>query len=63
MIISVSVRARLLRFDPVKLSVDAKEVSQCVFRDATKLPPLRCVKNPVREMCLGHFCSEVYAQV
>ena len=44
---SVSARARFLRFDPVKSSVDATEVSQCVFCDATKLPPLKCLKNPV----------------
>ena len=41
---SVSARAR---FDPVKSSVDATEVSQCIFRDPTKLPPLKCLKNPV----------------
>ena len=44
---SVSARARFLRFDPVKSSVDATEVSQCIFRDATKLPPLKCLKNLV----------------
>ena len=44
---SVSARARFLRFDPVKSSADATEVSQCVFCDATKLPPLKCLKNPV----------------
>ena len=44
---SVSARARFLHFDPVKSSVDATEVSQCVFPDATKLPPLKCLKNPV----------------
>ena len=46
--ISVSARACFLRFDPVNSSVDAMEViSQCVFPDATKLPPLKCLKNPV----------------
>ena len=44
---SVSARVRFLRFDPVKSSFDATEVSQCVFCDATKLPPLKCLKNPV----------------
>ena len=44
---SVSARARFLRFDPVKSPVDATKVSQCVFRDATKLPPLKYLKNPV----------------
>ena len=44
---SVSARARFLRFDPVNSSVDATKISECVFRDATKLPPLKCLKNPV----------------
>ena len=44
---SVSTRACNLPFDPVKSSVDATEVSQCVFHDATKLTPLKCLKNPV----------------
>ena len=44
---SVSARVHFLRFDPVKSSVDATEVSQCVSCDATKLPPLKCLKNPV----------------
>ena len=35
------------RFDPLKSSVDTTEVSKCVFRDPTKLPPLKCLKNPV----------------
>ena len=36
-----------LRFDPVNSSVDATKISECVLRDATKLPPLKCLKNPV----------------
>ena len=36
-----------MRFDPVKSLADVTEVSQCVFRDATKLPPLKCLKNQV----------------
>ena len=44
---SVSARARFVRFDPVNSSVDATEVSQCVLRDATKLPLLKCLKNLV----------------
>ena len=44
---SVSGRARFLCFDLVKSSVDATEVSQYVFHDATILPPLKCLKNPV----------------
>ena len=44
---SVSARACFLRFDPVESSVDAAEVSQCLFHDATKLPPFKCLKNPV----------------
>ena len=47
MVISVSARARFLCFDPVKSSVDATEVSQCVFRDTTKFPHWKCLKNPV----------------
>ena len=43
---SVSARARFLRSDPVKSSVDVTGVSQCVFHHATKLPSLRCLKNP-----------------
>ena len=47
-ILSPSVSARaFLHFDPVQSSVNAKEVSQWVFHDATKLPPLKCLKNPV----------------
>ena len=44
---NVSVRAGFLRFDLVKSSFDATEVSQCLFCDATKLPPLKGLKNPV----------------
>ena len=44
---SVSEIARFLHFDTVKSSVDATEVSQCVFCDTTKLTPLKCLKNPV----------------
>ena len=41
---SVSARAC---FDPVNSSVDAMNISECVFHDTTKLPPLKCLKNPV----------------
>ena len=34
-----------MHFDLVKSSVDATEISQCVFRDATKLPPLKYPVN------------------
>ena len=49
-IYSVSVRARFLRFDPVNSSVDVTKISECVFRDATKLPPMKCLKNPVNTL-------------
>ena len=44
---NVSTRVRFLRFDPVNSSFNATEVSQCVFRDSTKLSPLNCLKNPI----------------
>ena len=48
-----------MRFDTVKSSVDATEVSQCVFSDTTKLPRLKCFKNPVRETGFRHFYTQV----
>ena len=36
-----------MRFDAVNSSVDATKISECVFRDATKLLLLKCLKNPV----------------
>ena len=56
--ISVSARGRFLCFDPVKSSVDAMEVSQCVFHDATKLPPVKCLKNQVNsQLAVKHACN------
>ena len=44
----VTVFVRVLRFDSVNSSVDATKISEYVFGDATKLPPLKCLKNPAK---------------